>query len=143
LKSHDQQWLSQRTGKFYRLPTDAECKYGTRGRSEASRFPWGDALDPACFGGEVAPRPAGFYAPNALGLYDMICNVWCWCSERYEDVSQEIPAVNKPTGKDTTENRVLRSGSYMTMNLLNLWITYRHEDPPDFRHRSIGSRIAM
>ncbi|WP_419788638.1 SUMF1/EgtB/PvdO family nonheme iron enzyme, partial [Pseudomonas aeruginosa] len=50
---------------------------------------------------------------------------------------------NNPTGTDARDNRVLRGGSFMTTNCLNLWIAYRHEDPPDLRHESLGFRVAL
>ena len=138
-------WLVRETGRPYRLPFDAECEYAARGGREDSIFPWGDALDPrfACFGGHAAPRAAGSYPPNGYGLYDTIGNAWTWCSERFEEVSAGVKAVNTPTGKDPSGNRVLRGGSYMTCHYLNLWVAYRHEDPADLRHESSGFRVAL
>lgn len=138
-------WLAQATGRPYRLPGDAEWEYAARGGREGSIFPWGDALDArfACFGGQAAPREVGSFAPNGFNLHDIIGNAWAWCSDRFEDVSGGVKAVNKPTGKDPAPNRVLRGGSYMTCHYLNLWIAYRHEDPMDLRHESIGFRVAL
>lgn len=138
-------WLREKTGKPYRLPADAEYEYAARGGSSSTIFPWGDALDPrfACFGGHAAPKPVGTYPANGFGLHDMVGNAWSWCSERFEEVSAGVKACNKPTGRDTADNRVLRGGSYMTCHYLNLWIAYRHEDPPDLRHESIGFRLAL
>lgn len=138
-------WLAKETGQPYRLPRDAEYEYAARGGSRHTIFPWGDALDPrfACFGGQAAPRPVGAYPANGFGLHDMVGNTWAWCSERFEDVSAGVKASNKPTGLDPAGNRVLRGGSYLTCNYLNLWIAYRHEDPPDLRHESIGFRLAL
>lgn len=138
-------WLAGQTGKPYRLPRDSEWEYAARGGRENSIFPWGDALDPnmACFGGQAAPRPVGSFPANGFGLYDMIGNIWQWCDEKYEQMSDGIKAINKPTGKETSANRCLRGGSYLTTNILNLWIAYRHEDPPDLRHECLGFRVAM
>jgi len=138
-------WLAAKTGRPFRLPLDAEWEYAARGGREVSRFPWGDAIGPehACFGGVAAPSKVGSFPPNAFGLYDMVGNVWVWCEDRYEAVSDGIKAKNNPTGKDTTDNRVLRGGSYLTTNLLNMWIAYRHEDPMDLRHECLGFRVAV
>ncbi len=138
-------WLAAKTGRPYRLPRDAEYEYAARGGRSGTIFPWGDALDPrfACFGGHAAPRPVGSYPANGFGLHDMVGNVWAWCSEKFEEVSAGLKASNKPTGLDPAGNRVLRGGSYMTCHYLNLWIAYRHEDPPDLRHESIGFRLAL
>jgi formylglycine-generating enzyme required for sulfatase activity len=138
-------WLASYTGKHFRLPSDAEWEYAARGGQDGHRFPWGDALDPAlaCFGGVAAPVPVGSFAPNKFGLHEMVGNLWQWCEDRYEDVSQGVKARNNPTGKDTSGNRVLRGGSYLTTNMLNLWIAYRHEDPMDLRHECLGFRVAL
>lgn len=138
-------WLSAKTGKAFRLPRDAEWEYAARGGKEGARFPWGDSIGPenACFCGDAAPRVVGSYAPNGFGLYDMVGNIWQWCEDRYEDVSEGIKAKNNPTGKDPSTNKCLRGGSYLTTNLLNLWIAYRHEDPMDLRHECLGFRVAL
>jgi formylglycine-generating enzyme required for sulfatase activity len=139
------QWLGKATGKKYRLPTDGEWEYAARGGQAGKKYSTGDRLDAkdACFGGAPAPKPVGSFPPNGFGLYDMTGNIWQWCADRYEDVSKGIKATNKPTGKDPANNRVLRGGSYLTTNDLNLWVAYRHEDPPDLRHECIGFRVAI
>ncbi|MFI5335363.1 MAG: formylglycine-generating enzyme family protein [Opitutales bacterium] len=138
-------WLADRTGQPYRLPGDAEWEYAARGGRAGTIFPWGNELDPlrACFGGQAGPRPVLSYAPNGFGLHEMIGNVWDWCHDRFEDVSGGVKAVNRPTGRDPAGNRVVRGGSFQTCHYLNLWIAYRHEDPPDLRHESIGFRVAV
>ena len=139
-------WLADRTGKPYRLPGDAEWEYAARGGSGDTIFPWGDALDPAhaCFGGRAAPEPVGRYPANGFGLCDVVGGVWEWCEERYEEVSDGVPATQQPSGtEDPAQNRVLRGGSFRTQDLLQMYIAYRHEDPPDLRHESIGFRVAL
>jgi formylglycine-generating enzyme required for sulfatase activity len=138
-------WLASATHKPYRLPTDAEFEYATRGNLPGKKFFIGDTLTPndACYAGQPAPKPVGSFPPNAFGLYDMTGNVWQWCAERYEDVSNGIKAVNKPTGKDPAHNRVLRGGSFLTKDEIYLWAAYRHEDPPDLRHECLGFRVAL
>jgi formylglycine-generating enzyme required for sulfatase activity len=137
-------WLSRKTGQAYRLPTDAEWEYAARGGQEGMQFPWGNDLDDrhAWYGGKSGAIAVGSFEPNGYGLYDVIGNVWEWCEDRFNDVSSGVKAKNAPTGRDLAENRVLRGGSYLTTNPLNLWIAYRHEDPPDLRHECIGFRIA-
>lgn len=139
------QWLSQSSGKAYRLPTDSEWEYAARGGMSGKRFPWeGDlSLDHAWYGGQAAPKPVGQYEPNGFGLYDVVGNIWEWCDNVFEDVSDGIPSVNTPTGKDPSVNRVLRGGSYLSTIEFNLWVAYRHEDPPDLRHECLGFRVAL
>jgi formylglycine-generating enzyme required for sulfatase activity len=88
-------WLGRRTGKPYRLLTEAEWEYAARAGSTTAR-PWGEAAsrdqanygaDPCCGpfagGGDrwLHTSPAGSFAPNAFGLYDMIGNVWQWVQD--------------------------------------------------------------
>lgn len=138
-------WLSQRSGHPYRLPIDAEWEYAARGGREGTRFSWGDALDPqlACFGGARAPAPVGSFPPNGFGINDMTGNVWDWCSDRFKEVSDGLVPIQKHDNSGVEDNRVLRGGSFMTTNVLMLWVAYRHEDPPDLQHESIGFRVAM
>jgi hypothetical protein len=88
------QWLSQRTGQNYRLPTSAEWQLAARAGSTAS-YSWGDeapvcdqiARNGASFEDCADGRtwPVGSFQPNALGLYDMHSNVAEWVQDCYRD----------------------------------------------------------
>jgi len=137
-------WLFRKTGKAYRLPTDAEWEYAARGGRAATRYPWGDELDDrhAWYGGRSGPITVGTFEPNGFGFYDMTGNVLEWCEDRFNDVGGGLPAKNGSAAADPADNRVLRGGSFLSTNHLSLWIAYRHEDPPDTRHPCIGFRVA-
>jgi formylglycine-generating enzyme required for sulfatase activity len=101
-------WLSEKTGKYYRLPTEAEWEYAARGGKETN-FWWGDAADPnrANFGAGVtgwlpAPyvrdddkfpntSPVGAFPPNPFGLYDMHGNLWEFVEDCYHDSYEGAP----------------------------------------------------
>lgn len=79
------QWLSERTGKAYFLPTEAQWEYAARAGSQ-SIWPWGDDFDAGkalCASPEPQQQPAavGSFPPNAFGLNDMIGNVWQWTAD--------------------------------------------------------------
>lgn len=114
------QWLSDKTGDFYRLPTEAEFEYACRAGS-TSAYSWGD--DPkAC--GEYAwyyDNSAGSYQktgakkPNAWGLYDLHGNVAEWTLDFYvADYFQRLDSVsvNPVIWPLRKHSRTVRGGSF-------------------------------
>jgi formylglycine-generating enzyme required for sulfatase activity len=109
-------WLSERTSKTYRLPSEAEWEYAARAGS-IKRFPWGRVINPAIANyGYFNERafPVGSFNANAFGLYDVIGNVAEWVSDCYAKNSYNshvhYPA---PVGNlDDTCKRVLRGASW-------------------------------
>ena len=109
-------WLSTRTGKRYRLPTEAEWEYAARAGNEG-RFGWGNesewvcdkanVLDVSgrakhpkwnwsviCDDGHADTAPVGSYKPNAWGLYDMSGNVWEWTEDCWHPDYTGAPATS-------------------------------------------------
>jgi formylglycine-generating enzyme required for sulfatase activity len=113
-------WLSRKTGKKYRLPSEAEWEYAARAGT-VTAFAFGDTLtdkqanfDASSSGGAHLMRtaPVGSFPPNAFGLYDMHGNVWEWVADCWNDEYTGAPADGLAwLGGDCT-GRVLRGGSW-------------------------------
>ena len=158
------EWLTQREGRRYRLPTEAEWEHACRAGA-TSRYAGGDdpavtvkaarILDPAgrnvrqhvqdvpIAGGAPLPFPVpvGSYAANAFGLHDMHGNVWEWVADWYgDDFYATGPAVD-PTGPATGTRRVRRGGGW---NSYPLWAraSFRNWNKPDSRCVNLGFRVA-
>ncbi|OON63325.1 serine/threonine protein kinase [Massilia sp. KIM] len=121
------QWLSEATGKRYRLPSEAEWEYACRAGTHTA-FSFGDTIstEQANYDGTFTynggPRgeyrrgttPAGMFPPNPWGLYDMHGNVWEWVQdvvhENYEGAPLDGSAWE--LGGDQAR-RILRGGSWL------------------------------
>jgi formylglycine-generating enzyme required for sulfatase activity len=124
------QWLRRRTGKAYRLPTEAEWEYAARAGTETPYW-WGSHVTPGQVnyagergdrgerGGGPAARPAkaDAYEPNRWGLHQVAGNVWEWVEdcwhENYRGAPSDDGAWGEEGGGDCSQ-RALRGGSWMS-----------------------------
>jgi formylglycine-generating enzyme required for sulfatase activity len=112
------QWLSSRTGEFYRLPTEAEWEYACRA-STATGIANGKLDDLAWFAKNSArpefPRgnyhKVGTKKPNAWGLYDMLGNVMEWTLDQYAPYTA-APAQNPWVKSTESYPHAVRGGSW-------------------------------
>ena len=113
------QWLSSKTGHFYRLPTEAEWEYACRAGSESAYSFGNDTADLADYGwfwdnSDAQYRPVGTRKPNPWGLHDMHGNVWEWTLDQYAPYEAgDAPLVNPWVRPERLYPRVARGGSWM------------------------------
>ncbi len=133
--------LSQRTGKTFRLPTEAEWEYACRAGSTGAYAGTGRAEDMAWFtpDSDGKTHPVARKKPNAWGLYDMHGNVWEWCLDCFADEYPE-GSMTDPTGPALGDYRVIRGGSWNTPSGRSAW---RWKMWPGYAWADIGFRCVM
>ena len=141
-------WLSRKTGKRYRLPTESEWEYAAR--SGAMQQVWAGTSEEsqlneyAVFSGEKTAL-VGQKRPNAFGLYDMSGNVWEWVEDCWHDDYKDAPADGrawlKKFGGECTMH-VIRGGSCFHRPEL-LRVSYRDWDNADSSLNDNGFRLAQ
>ncbi len=146
-------WLSDKEGKSYRLPTEAEWEYVCRAGT-TTHYHTGDTLpvefhknigeswypDNARSRGteEIMPLHVGKTTPNAWGIYDMHGNVEEWCQDWYGPYESESQV--DPVGRDEGLYRVTRGGSHSTL-LCYLRSANRMGAVPEDKSWYIGFRV--
>jgi formylglycine-generating enzyme required for sulfatase activity len=142
-------WLARQTGQFWRLPTEAEWEKAARWdqRTGVARlYPWDDSFDQS----RANTRESGRGGTTAVGSYhagaspygaeEIAGNVWEWTHSLFkpypytQNDGREI--------ENSTEDRVLRGGSWYDLRLLAR-AAYRGTDMPDGLGGSEGFRLAL
>jgi formylglycine-generating enzyme required for sulfatase activity len=164
------EWLSQITGKEYRLPSESEWEYAARARTTTARY-WGEDRDKACVYANVADvttadrfkfdktpnnifmcsdgygytAPVGQFLPNAFGLYDVLGNVWEWMGDCWAPDLSVAPLNGAYRGTAThpgdCTKRVTRGGAWH-FHPRFVRASTRFWAYWGYRHDTLGFRVA-
>ncbi|WP_414578458.1 caspase, EACC1-associated type [Anabaena sp. CCY 9402-a] len=158
--------LSKKTGKIYRLPSEAEWEYACRAGT-TTPFYFGETITtdlanyrgtdwdyqgtvyPGNYGqgskGEFRQQTTevGKFPANLFGLFDMCGNIWEWCQDKWHENYNNAPTKGRAwlLNKDN-QNRLLRGGSWYN-NPRDCRSAYRSSSPRDIRGSSLGFRVVV
>ncbi|OGS36433.1 MAG: hypothetical protein A2293_06550 [Elusimicrobia bacterium RIFOXYB2_FULL_49_7] len=147
--------LTERFGKRFRLPTEAEWEYACRAGTTTPYFT-GNTLstEQANYDGKLGldnthegqsrrmTTPVSAFAPNPWGLYDMPGNMWEWCADWYGPYVSPVDKVIDPRGPASGDIRILRGGSWFH-SVIDARSAQRDALDPGRRHSIYGFRVAV
>ena len=139
------EWLSNKTGKIIRLPTEAEYEYASKGANHKSQYIYSGSdniSDVACFykNSDFKTCTVATKKPNQIGIYDMSGNVWEWCEDKYDKDYYKYSPKHNPKGPKFGEDIVVRGGSWGEFAYY-CSVTYRGRHiNPKHRYNDIGFR---
>ena len=142
------QWLSRKTGKRYRLPSESEWEYAARAGTQTA-YSWGDEIGvnlANCDGcgsqwDSSKTAPVGSFGANAWGLHDMHGNVWEWVEDCWYGSYAGAPADGSAWLTGICGGRVLRGGSSF-FEPSSLRAAARFVFPAGYRSTEFGFRVA-
>ncbi len=153
-------WLSQKSGKTFKLPTEGEWEYAARAGTQTAYY-WGDDYASLCRYANISDRsakaikvqvydgcddgykvtaPVGRFVPNAWGLYDMLGNVGEWTSSLYDAAYSGDE--HRAAALGASGHRVYRGRSWVERSVGAMRVASRNHWTPGHRYKSIGFRLA-
>ena len=139
------QRLNSLTGKDFRLPTEAEWEFASRGgnNSRGHKYSGSNTLSSVawfCDNSDNMTHPVATKQPNELGLYDMSGNVWELCHDRFGLYPSQDE--NNPMGASKGVERVIRGGSIYD-NSRSCRVASRYSINPAIQNYNIGIRLVL
>ena len=149
-------WLSTRSGRHFRLPSESEWEYAARGGTTTARY-WGDGREEACRYANVADTtmyrhqfactdgyphtaPATYGIPNAYGLYGMLGNIGEWTADCGSTSLAQTPTDGSPKTTGPCVEHIGRGGSWWNDPY---YIRAARRYSTEGRYFIMGFRVAM
>lgn len=133
--SGDPSQVNESSGKTSFLPGTGSVYFWEGGKIPLADYVWySDSSD-------EMTHPVGLKKPNPYGFYDILGNVWEWCSDWYEPEYSLTRGDRNPTGPDQGETKVLRGGGWDGEPVIQR-PAYRISFQPDAHSSNIGCRCA-
>ncbi|MDA1090185.1 MAG: SUMF1/EgtB/PvdO family nonheme iron enzyme [Proteobacteria bacterium] len=146
------EWISKKTGKRYRLPSEAEWEYADRAGATTLWW-WGnkvgtnkanckDCKSRWSDGGDLphGSAPVGSFAPNSFGIYDTAGNVFEWVEDCWNESHANAPKNGAARTEGNCRYRVLRGGSFYYFSKVAKSF-YRAKNPPEVKSYWLGFRV--
>ena len=136
--------LSNKTGRTYTLPTEAQWEYAARGgnKNEGAKYAGSNMIDAVAWytdNSGSSTHIVGSKRANALGIYDMSGNVWEWCKDWYANAYVSYDT-NNPVGPSSGDHRVYRGSSWYS-TASSCRVANRNYSSPGYREGHIGFRV--
>ena len=136
--------LNRKSGKKYRLPTEAEWEYAARSGGKNEKYAGGGSVNLLAWykdnSGEHTHK-VGTKAPNGLGIYDMSGNVWEWCRDLYSENAYRQHQLKNPVYMKGGSGRVRRGGSWFS-GARYCRSANRYFVSPGYRDDALGFRLS-
>lgn len=141
-------WIGKKTGKTYRLPSEAEWEYADRAGT-TTEFWLGDDVgvnranckDCGSQWSAKGTAPAGSFEPNPFGLHDTVGNVFEWLQDCWNESHRGAPSDASPRLEGDCTQRVMRGGSFYYFKKVSR-ASYRSKNNAEVKSYWLGFRLA-